>query len=313
MSKEKADIWMPLYIGDYLSATTHLSAEESGGYLHLLMHAWKNGSLPSDMEGLRRIARIDKDAWSNAWAMLQPFFDMSSGGAPVQKNLERIRNEWNDKKVASTEKARVAAEARWNKNAPSNAPSIPPSNAQAMPQRCPSSSPSSIEEQQQKPSRGKREVDPRFSEFRGACESYYKYKTLPMTWDGSESKQLSSLLTANPSLSLDRFQDILRNRLKSTVNHAERPRSWLSRATEYLAGPLDKYGKPLEIDGGNRGTHQSNQSRGANRVEQQLEELRKAGVSIPPGRAEAGPKQDVPVAGRGDGFDSPGVVLEGVR
>lgn len=68
-----------------------------------------------------------------------------------------------------------------------------------------------------------------------------------------------------------------------------------------------------EVKGGSNGTHQSNQSRGVNRVEQQLEELRKAGVSIPSGRPEAGPEQDVPIAGRGDGFGSSGVVLEGVR
>lgn len=65
--------------------------------------------------------------------------------------------------------------------------------------------------------------------------------------------------------------------------------------------------------GGNRGTYQSNQSRGNLRVEQQLEELRKAGVTIPSGRPEAGPEQDEPFAGRGDGFGAPGVVLEGVR
>ncbi len=133
----KTDIWMPLYIGDYLAATTHLSAIESGGYLHLLMHQWKNGSLPASEEALRRIARIDLDAWSNAWAMLSGFFDHASG-FPVQLRLEAIRTEWTEKKVKAKKKATAAAEARWSerkKNAPSN--------AQAMPRLCPSSSSSS--------------------------------------------------------------------------------------------------------------------------------------------------------------------------
>lgn len=244
MSKEKADIWMPLYIGDYLSATTHLSAEESGGYLHLLMHAWKNGSLPSDPEALRRIARIDRDAWSNAWAMLQPFFDICSDGSPVQKNLERIRSDWNTRKAASVEKARVAAEARWNKNAPSNASSIPSSNAQAMPQTCPSPSPSpsSIK----KPSRDKREPDARHAPFKEACSKYYEHHKLEMAWSASEGKQLSELLSANPLLTLPQFQDLLRHRSRSQVNHAERPRVWLGRATDYAAGPLDKFNKPVD-------------------------------------------------------------------
>ena len=134
----KPDIWMPLYIGDYLSATTHLSAEESGAYLHLLMHQWKNGSLPADSESLRRIARVDKDAWSIAWAVLGLFFDHAQG-FPVQLRLERIRVEWQDKKTKSEAKATAAANARWAKQV-IDAPSIASSTPQAMPQPCPSSS-----------------------------------------------------------------------------------------------------------------------------------------------------------------------------
>ena len=125
----KPDIWMPLYIGDYLAATTHLGALESGAYLHLLMHQWKNGSLPPDSESLRRIARVEKDAWGNAWEMLEAFFSFSTG-RPVQMKMERIRAEWQSKKDSAIEKAKTAARKRWDA----------PSNAQAMPHSCPSSS-----------------------------------------------------------------------------------------------------------------------------------------------------------------------------
>lgn len=129
----KPDIWMPLYIGDYLAATAHLDALESGAYLHLLMHQWKNEKLPADSDGLRRIAKVDKDAWSNAWVLLEPFFDHAKG-FPVQLRLEEIREEWKGKQLKAQEKAKAAAEARWHKDAPSI--------TQAMPQPCPSSSPS---------------------------------------------------------------------------------------------------------------------------------------------------------------------------
>jgi uncharacterized protein YdaU (DUF1376 family) len=115
----KTDIWMPLYIGDYLAATAHLDAQESGAYLHLLMHQWKNGKLPAEPEALRRIARVERDAWSNSWAILIAFFDHTQG-FPVQLRLENIREEWNKKQLKAKEKATNAAAVRWGKDTPSS-------------------------------------------------------------------------------------------------------------------------------------------------------------------------------------------------
>lgn len=240
----KTDIWMPLYIGDYLAATTHLSAEESGAYLHLLMHQWKNGSLPSDQESLRRIARVEKDAWSNAWSILQAFFEHSSS-MPIQKRLESIREEWNGRKATAVAKAQAASAKRWSKHATSNAPSIPTSNAQAMPQTCPSPSPSPL--LKQKPSRDKREADPRHKFFKEVLSQAWAAKnSSDMPWSAGEAKQMASLLSANPNLTEEDFRKLLRNRHKSQVNHSQRPRTWLENVTDYANGPLDKFGKPAE-------------------------------------------------------------------
>jgi uncharacterized protein YdaU (DUF1376 family) len=39
-------IWMPMYWGDYLSDTLDLSMAHHGGYMRLIAHYWKRGSLP---------------------------------------------------------------------------------------------------------------------------------------------------------------------------------------------------------------------------------------------------------------------------
>ena len=47
--------WFPLYVGDFIRGTVHLSGEEVGCYLRLLMYQWVKGSIPDDLERLTRI------------------------------------------------------------------------------------------------------------------------------------------------------------------------------------------------------------------------------------------------------------------
>jgi uncharacterized protein YdaU (DUF1376 family) len=78
--------WMPLYIADYLADTPHLSAFESGAYLHLIMHQWQCGALPTDEHALARIAKVQPRYWPRIRAVLAPFFGNPKSGEPwVQK------------------------------------------------------------------------------------------------------------------------------------------------------------------------------------------------------------------------------------
>ena len=67
--------YMPLYISDYLSATSHLDAAQSGAYLHLIMHYWQKGCLPDDDRFLARIARMTDRQWASAKPTIKAFFD----------------------------------------------------------------------------------------------------------------------------------------------------------------------------------------------------------------------------------------------
>ena len=130
----KADIWMPLYIGDYLADTARLTTEQHGAYLLLLMDYWRSGRLPDNDQVLAQICKLTPDAWSNAKAMLMTFFSIEEG-CWVHKRVEQEMAEAKVNQTKKHERAVKAAEARW-KNATSN--------ANAIQKQCPSPSPSPV-------------------------------------------------------------------------------------------------------------------------------------------------------------------------
>jgi len=103
---------MPLYVGDYLADTSHLSTAEHGAYLLLIMHYWRSGSLPADDLTLSRIARMSRADWRKARSVISAFF---------QEGWKHKRIEFELTKAAKiSESARcggkASGEARKNKN-----------------------------------------------------------------------------------------------------------------------------------------------------------------------------------------------------
>lgn len=73
----KADIWMPLYIGDYLADTMHLSTEEHGAYLLLLMALFKaGGSIDLDETSFAILTRLSTDRWAAMEKKMLRFFNV---------------------------------------------------------------------------------------------------------------------------------------------------------------------------------------------------------------------------------------------
>lgn len=132
----KADIWMPLYIGDYLADTARLTTEQHGAYLLLLMDYWRSGKLPDNDQVLSQICKLTPDAWSNAKAMLKQYFSIEDGFW-VHKRVEQELEDAKLNKDKKHKRAVAAAQARWEKEK-NNATS----NAQALHKQCPSPSPS---------------------------------------------------------------------------------------------------------------------------------------------------------------------------
>ncbi len=113
----KTDIWMPLYIGDYLADTADLSTEQHGAYLLLLMHQWRVGPLADDMPSLCRVCRMDASSTSQALLkqVLSRFFKRSDDGlfvTWVQGRLEIERDKWTEKKRVYIERASKGGRAK---------------------------------------------------------------------------------------------------------------------------------------------------------------------------------------------------------
>lgn len=73
-------IWMPFYVSDYLSDTTHLTTMEHGAYLLLILAYWKRGSaLPEDDEYLRRICKLSRKNYTTVKESVFQLFELRDG------------------------------------------------------------------------------------------------------------------------------------------------------------------------------------------------------------------------------------------
>ncbi len=94
----KTDIWMPVYIGDYLRDTEELSSEEHGVYLLLLMHYWqKKGEIGCDIDRLARVARTNEET---ARFILGYFFTIVDGNYKNKRADQEIQNADNRRESA---------------------------------------------------------------------------------------------------------------------------------------------------------------------------------------------------------------------
>lgn len=101
--------WMPLFIGDYLGDTGHLTQGQHGAYFLLMMHYWQRGPLPSDLVQCYCIAHaMDEQSRCNVDAVLHNFF-ATVDGTYHQSRLDREL----EKAKKSYERRSGAAGKRW--------------------------------------------------------------------------------------------------------------------------------------------------------------------------------------------------------
>lgn len=151
-SGKSANSFMPLYGGDYLRDTMHLSCAEHGIYLRLLIHYWHaQAPLPAEQRKLEGIAGVRDEGDKLALtSVIQQFFKRHRGGSNLLHN-KRMDREIR-KAIELKEKFRKAglksAEAR--SKAGSSQPQPATATATAIPQPQPEPPPKPQKEQSQK-------------------------------------------------------------------------------------------------------------------------------------------------------------------
>lgn len=115
--------YLPLFTDAYLGDTLHLSLEEHGAYLKLLMIAWRSNTcdLPDDDDRLAAMLSIPVRKWKKIKTAVFEMWTLNNGRWQ-QKKLIKIREmvETKRKKRSSAAAERWGAEAHENDNPPTS-------------------------------------------------------------------------------------------------------------------------------------------------------------------------------------------------
>jgi len=86
---------MQLYVSDYLADTAHLTAQQHGAYLLLLMNYWQKGKpLDNTNERLQYVARMTGEEWEANKDILAEFFWIDGdtwSHTRIDNDLEKVR------------------------------------------------------------------------------------------------------------------------------------------------------------------------------------------------------------------------------
>lgn len=113
MAKNKTDIWLPIYVGDYLADTMHLTTEQHGAYFLLIMAYWRNrGALPESR--IQGIVNINGNSWTIAEALLKEYFDTTTyPGKWYHKRIEEELKKAFIRKQAAENRGKKGSDVRW--------------------------------------------------------------------------------------------------------------------------------------------------------------------------------------------------------
>jgi uncharacterized protein YdaU (DUF1376 family) len=118
--------WMPLYVGDYLGDTGHLTTAQHGAYLLLMMHYWRKGELPDDDRQLSKITKLPLKTWCEYRVTLQDFFYEGWKHKRIDAELEKMMRVSAKRAIAGQKGGIGSALARMKLESGARSRSMPP-------------------------------------------------------------------------------------------------------------------------------------------------------------------------------------------
>ena len=223
----KTDIWMPVYIGDYLGDTQHLSAEKHGIYFLLMMHYWKQGPLANDLDELSCVARTTED---KVLKILQEFFTLENGFWN-QGRMDKEKAKAKGRSKAAREKAKK----RWDNEASSQNDAgadatadtkvdatVSSQHGKSMPGGCSSSSSSS--------SSSKTPSKHKYGEFKNVLLTEDEHSRLISDWGEVEARRWIEELSEGMARKEYKYK-----------SHNLAIRKWRQNSVEKQPGKMDQY------------------------------------------------------------------------
>lgn len=106
--------YIQLYVSDYLSDTQHLTAEEHGAYLLIIMNYWQTEK-PIPQNRLQGISRVFNDRWTNVKQVLSEFFTEDENGCWYHTRIEQDLDKVKAKSKQASDAGKKSAEKRASK------------------------------------------------------------------------------------------------------------------------------------------------------------------------------------------------------
>ena len=100
--------YIQLYVSDYLADTMHLTAEEHGAYMLLIMNYWQTEK-PIPKNRLQGVTRMFNDRWDSVQQTLNEFFEIDENGDWFHKRIQQDLQKVKEKSKQASEAGKKSA------------------------------------------------------------------------------------------------------------------------------------------------------------------------------------------------------------